>query len=130
MMSPSDQFKNHQYMNLETFRKNGDGVKTPVWFAQDGETLRVWTQTSTGKVKRIRRDGNVRIVPSTAAGEPLGEWMNARANLLETPEDVQYVKDLFYKKYGWMFNMFALLGTLRGAIYTTIRIDFNSSSSN
>lgn len=24
-------FENQAYMNLETYRKNGEGVKTPVW---------------------------------------------------------------------------------------------------
>lgn len=130
MSNPLKQFEKHQYMTLETFRKNGEGVKTPVWFAQDGEnTIRVWTQTTTGKVKRILRDGKVRIIPSTAAGEPLGEWTDAQASILGTSEDVKYVQNLFYKKYGWMFNMFAALGKMRGAIYTTIEINVNSSSS-
>ena len=25
-------FSEKKYLNLETFKKNGDGVKTPVWF--------------------------------------------------------------------------------------------------
>src|SRR6266853_1422683 len=28
-------FAGQKYLNLETFKKNGDGVKTPVWFAAD-----------------------------------------------------------------------------------------------
>lgn len=28
------QFANAKYLNLETFRKRGTGVRTPVWFAQ------------------------------------------------------------------------------------------------
>src|SRR6266404_1666094 len=28
-------FAGHKYLNLETFKKSGDGVKTPVWFAAD-----------------------------------------------------------------------------------------------
>ena len=30
-----DQFANQNYLSLETFKKNGDGVKTPVWFVLD-----------------------------------------------------------------------------------------------
>lgn len=124
-MTSIGQFKDHQYMTIETFRKNGDGVKTPVWFAQDGNTLRIWTDTGTGKVKRIRRDGKVRIVPSTAAGEPLGEWIEANAAILDSTEEVKYTKDLFYEKYGWMFNMFAFLGKIRGGNFITLQINFN-----
>lgn len=42
-MTLLQQFENQQFLNLETFRKNGIGVKTPVWFVQDGETLYVRT---------------------------------------------------------------------------------------
>ena len=54
-MDPIAQFAKKQYLNLETFRKNGDGVKTPVWFAQEGESLYVMTIPTSGKAKRIRR---------------------------------------------------------------------------
>ncbi|HAE59309.1 MAG TPA: PPOX class F420-dependent oxidoreductase, partial [Anaerolineae bacterium] len=47
-------FQNQQYLSIETFRKNGQGVKTPVWFVQDGEVLYIWTQTDSGKAKRVR----------------------------------------------------------------------------
>ena len=33
------QFEKQQFLNIETFRKNRQGVKTPVWFAQDGDRL-------------------------------------------------------------------------------------------
>ena len=42
-MNAFDQLKQQQYLNLETFRKSGVGVKTPVWFVQDGDTLYVRT---------------------------------------------------------------------------------------
>ena len=79
-------FQNQQYLALETFRKNGQGVRTPVWFAQEGDALFVWTEASSGKAKRIRRDGTVRIAPSTGAGEALGEWTEARAQVDDSPE--------------------------------------------
>ena len=31
--------RGENYINLETFKKNGQGVKTPVWFAHQGESL-------------------------------------------------------------------------------------------
>ena len=37
------QFEGQSFLNLETFRRNGSGVKTPVWFTQDGQTLYVRT---------------------------------------------------------------------------------------
>jgi PPOX class probable F420-dependent enzyme len=113
------QFEKQQYLNIETFRKNGQGVKTPVWFVQDGETLLVWTEAGSGKAKRIRSDGTVRVAPSTGSGEPVGEWLPARAQSDESPEALQHLEKLMKKKYGIMFNIFGFLGRLRGGSKST-----------
>ena len=117
------QFEKQQYLNIETFRKNGQGVKTPVWFVQDEETLQIWTQAGSGKAKRIRNNGTVRVAPSTASGEPTGEWLDARAQTNESPEAIKQVEIFMKKNYGVMFYIFGLLGRMRGgAKYTAIKI--------
>ncbi len=117
------QFEKQQYLNIETFRKNGQGVKTPVWFVQEGETLQIWTQAGSGKAKRIRSNGTVRVAPSTGSGEPTGEWMDAHAQTNESPEAIKHVEKLMRKKYGVMFHIFGFLGKMRGgANYTAIKI--------
>lgn len=60
-------FDNHQYLNIETFRKSGVGVQTPVWFVRKGDALYVWTQANSGKAKRIHNNGRVR----GSVGEPV-----------------------------------------------------------
>jgi PPOX class probable F420-dependent enzyme len=121
-MESLNQFEKQKYLNIETVRKNGQAVKTPVWFAQDGETLLIWTQANSGKAKRIRRNSKVRVVPSTMAGEPVGKWINATASADDSPEAIKYVSEKFSKKYGMQFSMFGLLGKARGAKYTTLKI--------
>ena len=87
-------FAGHKYLNLETFKKNGEGVKTPVWFAADpasdlaSNAARLYTYTigNSGKVKRIRNNASVRIAPCDARGKVLGEWVEARAESV-TGED-------------------------------------------
>ena len=117
------QFEKQQYLNIETFRKNGQGVKTPVWFVEDGETLLVWTEAGSGKARRIRSDSTVRVAPSTGSGEPIGEWLPAYAQADESPETINHVEKLMKKKYGVMFNIFGLLGKIRsGDKYTAIKI--------
>jgi PPOX class probable F420-dependent enzyme len=116
-------FEKQQYLNIETFRKNGQGVKTPVWFVQDGETLHVWTQAGSGKAKRIRSNATVNIAPCKGSGELLGEWHPAQAQAEETPQAIQHVEKLMKKKYGMMFHIFGLLGKIRGGSnYTAIKI--------
>ena len=72
-------FSRQQYLNLETFRKSGVGVRTPVWFVQDGETIYVRTIANSGKVKRIRNKGLVNIAPCKVDGALLGDWQPASA---------------------------------------------------
>jgi len=115
-------FQNQQYLSLETFRKNGQGVKTPVWFVQDGEVLYIWTQTDSGKAKRVRNVSRVNIAPSRGDGAPLGDWVPASASRDDTPETVEHVRKLMSKKYGFLFHAFALMGKLRKAAYTTLKI--------
>ncbi|MFN8383096.1 MAG: PPOX class F420-dependent oxidoreductase [Anaerolineales bacterium] len=119
------QFEKQQYLNIETFRKSGQGVKTPVWFVQDGETLQIWTPIGAGKAKRIRNNGMVRVVPSTGSGDPTGTWVDARAQADESTEAVKHLETLMKKKYGAMFSILGFLGRIRSkARYTTIKIQF------
>ena len=63
------QFADQQYLNLETYRKDGRAVRTPVWFAEDeGGVLYLRTVKDAGKVKRIRRQARVRVAPCDMAG--------------------------------------------------------------
>lgn len=116
------QFEKQQYLNIETFRKNGQGVKTPVWFAQDGETLHIWTQAGAGKAKRIRNNGTVRIAPCTSSGELLGEWRDASAIANNSEKSINYTANLFKKKYGLMFNVFSLFSKVRGKKNISIEV--------
>ncbi len=117
------QFEKQNYLNIETLRKSGQAVKTPVWFVQDGETFFVWTQANAGKAKRIRNNGAVRVAPCTSSGEVFGEWISAHAQTNEAPEAISDLEKLMKKKYGIMFHIFGFLGRLRGgAKYTAIKI--------
>ena len=117
-----EQFKDQQYINLETFRKSGVGVKTPVWFVEEGNAFYVWTEASSWKAKRIGNNGSVKITPSTASGEPTGEWMDAHATADASPGALKHVTKLLKKKYGLAFNGFQTMGKLRKAKYTALKI--------
>jgi uncharacterized protein len=49
-MTDLKQLKDQEFLSLETFRKNGIGVKTPVGFAQEGDMLSIWTVGESGKI--------------------------------------------------------------------------------
>jgi len=110
-------FAGQKYLNLETFKKSGDGVKTPVWFAADaandlaGDTARLYAYSmgNSGKEKRIRNNAHVRIAPCDMSGKLLGEWVDARAEIV-TGDEAAYADRLLNKKYmPWkqLLNFFA-----------------------
>ena len=119
------QFANQQFINVETFRKNGQGVPTPVWFVQDGDTLYVRTVDGSGKVKRIRNNPRVRMTPCDVGGKPKGEWVEGQARFASADESKK-VNGLLTRKYGLMKVMFELMGKFQGRKYTVIAINETS----
>ncbi|MCS6827986.1 MAG: PPOX class F420-dependent oxidoreductase [Caldilinea sp.] len=101
---------NPTYIALETFRKSGEGVVTPVWVAAENGKFYVWTLADSGKVKRIRNNGRVRIAVSDARGNPKSEWVVARARVLDDPAEDRKQRERLAKKYGWQFHLFSLMG--------------------
>ncbi len=124
---PLNTFTNHKYLVIESYRKNGAAVRTPVWFVEEDGVLYVWTLADSGKAKRIRRDGRIRIAPCTASGAPLGEWIEAHATADASPAALAHVQALMRRKYGLAFLFFRLLG--RGRAYTTLAIRPHSADS-
>ncbi len=102
-------FAGHKYLNLETFKKDGTGVKTPVWFAADSSSsldsndasLYVYTIGVSGKVKRIRNNPRVKIAPCDMRGKVLGDWVDARAQIVTGEEDARGVQLLNKKYFPW-----------------------------
>lgn len=110
-------FRGQKYLNLETFRKNGQGVKTPVWFAADPAAdlasrdarIYAYTMGEAGKVKRIRNNGRARVAPCDMRGNVTGPWVEATAQIITGPE-AQHADVLLNQKYWpWkqLLNFFA-----------------------
>ena len=121
-MAAVDQFKGQKYLNLETFRRSGESMKTPVWFVQEGETFYVQTLANSGKVKRIRNNGRVNITPCKMDGAPTGTWVPASAREITGAEIAGKVNHLLEKKYGLMKKMFALQAARQGRKDTVLEI--------
>ncbi|MGK5676415.1 PPOX class F420-dependent oxidoreductase, partial [Micromonospora sp. URMC 106] len=80
-MTTLDRLASEKYVLLTTFRKDGRAVPTPVWAVRDGDALAVWSAADSGKVKRIRRSGDVTVAPCDVRGRPHGEAVPAHATL-------------------------------------------------
>jgi uncharacterized protein len=122
------QFANAKYFSLETFRKTGVGVRTPVWFAQDPPspagvtTFYVYTAPESGKVKRIRNNPKVRINPCTMRGDLRGAWVDARARICDDAEAARG-QALLNEKYGLMKRMGDFFSRLRGRVQPVLAIE-------
>jgi len=122
-------FAGQKYLSLETYRKNGQGVQTPVWFAASTDAgaavpaLYVYTTADTGKAKRIRNNGAVRIAPCDARGKITGEWIDAHARIVTGEEAARGMRLLDRKYFPWkqMLRAFALFGRRRERVAFAIR---------
>jgi uncharacterized protein len=92
-----------KYISLKTFRKNGVGVATPVWFGEEDGKLYVMTRHDLGKAKRIRNNPQVRVAPCTIRGAVTGPEFAATARTLP-PEDHTRARQTINRKY-WMARL-------------------------
>ena len=110
---------------METFRKNGAGVRTPVWFAADpmpdirspNAKLYIYTVDGTGKVKRVRNNSRVRIAPCDRTGGLQGDWIDAKAMVVEGAEAARGLRLLSQKYFlKRLFDLFAAFRRTKRAV--------------
>ena len=116
------QFTDRKYLNLESYRRSGAAVRTPLWFAEEEGVLYVYSLADSGKVKRLRNDPRVRVVPSDMRGNPKGEWVEARVEILDAAGAARG-HQLLRQKY-WMKRLFDFFGKLKGRRHAVMAIHF------
>jgi PPOX class probable F420-dependent enzyme len=97
-------FDNARYLNLETYRRNGAGVRTPVWFAAappPSSKLYIYAIADSGKVKRIRRNSAARIAPCDMRGTVTGAWVDVVVELVAGEEFKLGMRLLDRKYFPW-----------------------------
>ena len=114
-------FVGQRYLNLESFKRDGTPVQTPVWFAEEQGVLSVYTLANAGKVKRIRRTPRIRLAPCTMRGTVTGPWVEAEATIVDATTAAHA---LLRHKYGWMKGIGDLFSRLlhRERVVITIRV--------
>lgn len=98
-----EHLQGHQFINLTTYRKNGQPVVTTVWFAHDGDRLVGTTLQHAGKIKRLRHTPSVNVAPSTFDGKTLGEAVAGLGRLLP-PEEAEAAQTALRAKYGERYD--------------------------
>jgi uncharacterized protein len=118
------QFADQKYLNLETYRKTGAAVATPVWFAEAAGVLYIYSLANAGKVKRIRNNPRVRVMSCDMRGKPKGVWVEGVAQILDA-NGAERAHRLLDKKYGWMKKIGSLYSKLMKRERAAIAIEFD-----
>ena len=105
-------FAGQKYLNLESYRKTGQPVRTPVWFAAGDGVFYAYSLADSYKIKRIRNNPQVRVAPCDARGNVKGEWVDATARILDEA-GARRTHELLNRKYGLLKRALDLLAKLR-----------------
>ena len=106
------QLENQKYLSLETYRKDGRAVATPVWFAEEAGVFYIYSLADAGKVKRIRNNPRVRIAPCDVRGKLKGSWVDAEALIMDE-SGAEYGHKLLNQKYGLLKRIGDFFSKLR-----------------
>ncbi len=104
------QLQEQKYISIVTFRRNGDGVPTPVWFVEDNHKIYICTDPNTFKIKRIKNNPHVQIAPSNSRGTVSGKYFDAKAQIFS--ERIESIYKSFRRKYR-MFRLWSSFHDLR-----------------
>jgi PPOX class probable F420-dependent enzyme len=117
MTTPESSFADAKYFSLRSFKKDGNPVDTAVWFAPlDGKWV-VFTDGTSFKVKRIRRNARVQVARCDMRGKVLGPWVSGTARVVEgEPAYDQRAYAALNAKYGWIMRLGTIMATLGGRV--------------
>ena len=117
--APVDQpLPDSEYALVVTYKRNGEGVPTPLWVARDGERLVFRTEADTAKVRRIHSNPRVRVAPCTGRGKPTGPPVEARARVVG-PDDAA-AEHALRAKYGMQRRVYERVTPLGDLVYVEI----------
>jgi PPOX class probable F420-dependent enzyme len=88
-----------RYLSITTFKRDGSGVATPVWFVSDGTRLFAFTDLHSAKIRRIRRNPRVLVASCRVGGKLRREPVVARAEVLTATADLERVQNLLLARY-------------------------------
>ena|SRR5437764_14213023 len=111
-----DDFRGRKYCVLVTYKKNGDAVPSPLWFGVGNGKL--YAHTMGFKVKRIERNPQVRVAPSTFRGRPVAAPIEGTARILESDADAE---KHIAANYGWSRRAYyRLFGQTEAGVYVEV----------
>jgi len=98
-----------RYLSVTSFKRDGTGVATPVWFVSDGSRLFALTDLHSGKVRRIRHNPRALVASCRPDGTLRREPVPARVEVLTTTSDLERVQKLLIERYKLSYRVVMLV---------------------
>ncbi len=98
---------NQKYISLISYKKNGEEVSTPIWFARDNNDVYIMTENQSWKVKRMRNNPKVVFVPCNFIGKIRRNFTDLQIHgdveFLE-PEESSKAEQRISRKYRFLYR--------------------------
>jgi hypothetical protein len=104
------------YVNLETFKRDGSGVRTPVWVASLDGKMVIFTDGTSYKVKRLRRNPKVCVAACDVRGGTAGPWAEGTCTIVDAPDREERAYEVLRAKYGLQMRAIDFFSWLFGRI--------------
>jgi PPOX class probable F420-dependent enzyme len=97
-----------RFLSVTSFKRDGTGIATPVWFVSDGSRLFAFTDLHSAKVRRIRRNPDVLIASCYPGGKLRKEPVPAHAEVLTAIPELERVRTLLTERYKISYRLVML----------------------
>jgi hypothetical protein len=91
-LADTNQLSKAKFISLETYKRNGEAVRTSVWFVKKSGLIYFHSPARSWKVKRLQRDPVVRLAPCARFGRIEGDWLKGKATRIDREDDTKIVK--------------------------------------
>ena len=98
-----------RYLSVTSFRRDGTGVATPLWFVSDGRRLFALTDLHSAKVRRMRRNPRVLVASCRVDGKLRTAPVAARVEVLTATPELERVQRLLIKRYKISYRLVMLI---------------------
>jgi uncharacterized protein len=98
-----------RYLSVTSFKRDGTGVATPVWFVSDGRRLFALTDLHSAKVRRLRREPRALVASCRPDGKLRNDPVPARVEVLTATPDLERVQELLRERYKVSYRLVMLV---------------------
>jgi uncharacterized protein len=116
------------YINMITYKRDGSGVETPVWFAMVDQSLVVFTLNDSYKVKRLGRNEKVKVAACNVRGKVHGLWVEGHGHLVTDSAEEEQAYAALVEKYGWQMRIGNVLSKISGRMKKRVVIKIHLDS--